>query len=192
LVLITDSFCPKHRLANITGGRVVELDKPPGIKTGDLTKEFPNGFVLKPVWGWGSKDVYFLPMGQQYGWLRKHALVDRKFLSQTLKNGSDELVARWGKEWLIQPFFAPEQICDLGVTEFRIWRIFAVRPSLSEPFQLLGGLWNQRRSLRVHGASNTTNGLIVMEGKERKPTEIHDARRKSGPKEEIPWGGYLR
>lgn len=171
--LVTDPFCSKDEIIKITGGLTAELDRPPGINLSDLTKKFPTGIVLKPCWGWGSKDVYPFPMGPGCGWMRGHAGVKRDFLSGVLKNGSEELVAKWGNEWLVQPFFPPEPVRAEGRLQFRIWRIFAIRQNLDEPFRLIGGLWNQRPSLKVHGASNTLSGLIVFEEKDRKPTKIN-------------------
>jgi len=92
LTLVTDSFCTKAQLVDITGGLVVRLDKAPGLRISDFTKGFPNGFTLKPIGKWGSKGVYPYPAGPQCAWMRGYAGVGRKFLVRVLKFGSEELV----------------------------------------------------------------------------------------------------
>jgi len=180
--LVTDPFCPKTEAIKITDGLILRPGD--GIASfGELAKRFPNGFVLKPVWGYGSRDIHMHPIGPSYGYLRSHGGCSRDTIKELLCRPRQE-------DWMLQPFFAPEIIRSFGTTEFRIWRIFAVRQSQSESFKLLGGLWNQRASLKVHGASNTTSGLIEMAGKNRKATPVQGTQRK--PRGEEPsFGWYM-
>lgn len=154
LLLVTDPFSPKTEVLKITGG---ERIAPGGILAlKDLNRKFPDGFVLKPVWGYGSKDVYIYPRGR-YGRMRGRGGTGRKKICELLSTPKKE-------EWLVQPFFPPKMV-ETGIAQraFLIWRIYAIRRNREEPFRLLGGLWNLRPHLKVHGASNTITGPVVIE-----------------------------
>jgi hypothetical protein len=145
--VITDPWCSKAEIIPFTGGEVVTADSDVGL--GILRSKYPKGFVLKPIGGWGSRDVYMYP-------------TERPFSLWAKKGEVKKALARAKNEphvWMIQPFFPPEQV---GFREFRIWRVFAVRGSgaRTKPFRFLGGTWNCRPHPKVHGASNTIVGEV--------------------------------
>lgn len=146
--LITDPFCMAKK-----EGVLVE----PGVtptNIGEMRREYPSGFVLKPVSGWGSRDVFIytnLPL------FRKWVKTSGKDLTSILRGAR-------GDGWVIQPFFPPEIVNFSFRKLFRIWRIYAVRKSTTEPFRVIGGTWNARPELKVHGASNNLVGAVTVEG----------------------------
>lgn len=126
---------------------------------------FPAGFVIKPRRGTGTKDIY--------AWTRRKPFYDFS-ASVTKVTAIHAEACAFPGEWVIQPFIPPEWIakenfsaaewpsCDVHLPKgmCRIWRLFATWNG--ERYEVVGGLWNARRSLRVHGASNTVWGLVTI------------------------------
>lgn len=145
--VITDPWCSKASIIPITGGEVI--DAATSSNFGELIQRYPQGFVVKPIWGWGSRDIYMYPTAKPFSnWARpkkeiKAVIARARGLRDT---------------WMIQPFFPPER--KFIWTEFRIWRVYAIRSTIRSKFELLGGTWNLRPTLKVHGASNTVVGEV--------------------------------
>jgi len=114
--------------------------------------EFADGFALKPLSGWGSRQVEVWTPLKSYS---------RSGTTRTRMNRVIEQIQERGKigEFLAQPFLPPE----VHENRFRIWRIYAVwHPS--GQYKVMGGVWSERPSLRVHGASDTIEGPIPCGG----------------------------
>lgn len=145
--VITDPWCPKSNTIRITGGEVITEHTSSDF--GELRNQYPTGFVVKPIWSFGSKDVYLYPTKFPFS---KWACL-KKDLRQVIIDARNK-----PGTWMIQPFFPPER--EFIWNDFRIWRIYAVRTSPNQPFELIGGTWNERPSIKVHGASNTIVGEV--------------------------------
>ncbi len=110
-----------------------------------------NGVVAKPNDGWGSKGIIIFPFDSQ---LRKQVSGCSTItkLTNTLSNF----------EQVVQPFFKPrEEVVD-GKTYYKIWRLFFFRKNREEEWRYLGGIWNSRANLIVHGASDSLFGPVVI------------------------------
>jgi hypothetical protein len=117
--------------------------------------EYPDGFVLKPRCGTGAKSVEV--------WARraphKEFGVTKSRMARMYECFSDSRDILGEAEWVVQPFFPPEHLPDFG-GRLRIWRVFAVWNG--ERYVVVGGVWNARRSLRIHGATDTVHGGIQV------------------------------
>lgn len=113
-------------------------------------REFVDGFVLKPFSGWGSQRVQI--------WTPQKLFKDRGLSLGRMGREIDAIEKEnRTSEFLVQPFLRPE----VHENRFRIWRIYAVwHPS--GRYKVMGGVWSERPSLRVHGASDTIEGPIVV------------------------------
>ncbi len=116
--------------------------------------DYPSGFVIKPFRSWGTKNMHVWSPEKPWkpmGWTRTRMKEQLRGLRAA---GSD-------RDYLVQPFYPPEH---RGGRRARIWRIYAV---LGENgYRVIGGFWNERRSLRVHGASDACLGAILAHGTE--------------------------
>ena len=148
--IVTDPWVSKAELIAVNGGEII--DARTSLDFGVFNTKYPEGFVLKPVWGWGSRDIYMYPKTWPYS--------DFGRPPKEIKNVLRKAIAEDNGEWMIQPFFPPQR-GELFVKEFTIWRVFAVR--VKNSFELLGGMWSMRPTLKVHGASNTISGEIRVE-----------------------------
>jgi len=144
--VVTDPQCSKVHIIPVTGGELIGPDTPTDF--GVLRGKYPNGFVVKPVWGWGSRDIYMYPTQLPFSNYARPKMEVKRVI-QRARTGE-------GEEWLIQPFFPPE----LFSGDFTIWRIYAMRDTDGGGFKLLGGTWNCRPHLKVHGASDNVIGEI--------------------------------
>ena len=143
--IVTDPWCSKANMISITGGEIVGADTSKNF--GVLNSKYPEGFVVKPVWGWGSADIHMYPRRSPFSNYGRPKSEMRDVIRTAQANC---------KQWMIQPFFAPEQISIWH--EFRIWRVYAVR--IGGNFELLGGTWNCRPTIKVHGASDNLVGEV--------------------------------
>lgn len=109
---------------------------------------FQRGFVLKPWGGWGSRGVHVY--SSELPWKRSGATVTQ------MARAIDGIFER-GEEgqYLVQPFLPPQ---PFGEGYFRNWRVFAVWTP--QGYKVIGGFWNARNSLKLHGAGDTVWGPI--------------------------------
>ena len=114
---------------------------------------YPQGFAIKPDRGGGGRGVYIYAPNHRRDRKSHTMRVIERALRDT--NGTTE-------KWLAQQYFEPGHDERFG---FRIWRIFAFRTSRTAPFQLFGGFWNARPSLKVHGAEDAVYGPVYLGGK---------------------------
>jgi len=63
--------------------------------------------------------------------------------------------------YVVQRFISPQRETIEGVRGWTIWRLFF--GWLDSEYQFIGGLWNWRPTLRVHGTSDAVTGLVEMD-----------------------------
>jgi hypothetical protein len=149
--IITDPWSDKSKVIAINGGELVDENTETDL--GKLRSKYPDGFVLKPVDGWGARDIHMY--GAVYSFAKWEA--GKKQIKALL------LAAKKSPgTWMLQPFFAPEVLSSI-FGEFRIWRVYAVRDTIASSFKLIGGTWNSRGTTKIHGASNTVVGEVRVE-----------------------------
>ncbi len=115
----------------------------------DLVEDFPQGFVIKPLDGWGAEDVcIYAPENRQHSHTRTRV---EKVLA-----GLENHVTH-----VVQPFYKPRSHPLYGTV---IWRVLAVRSTPTGNFKLIGGMWNGRtsESLIVHGAQDAVFGSLKV------------------------------
>ncbi len=115
----------------------------------DLVEDFPQGFVIKPLDGWGAEDVcIYAPENRQQSHTRTRV---EKVLA-----GLENRVTH-----VVQPFYKPRSHPLYGTV---IWRVLAVRSTSKSNFKLIGGMWNGRtsESLIVHGAQDAVFGSLKV------------------------------
>ena len=143
LLLHQDGGGRKDYLCSIGGAKLLaDCDDP--------FREFGDGFALKPVSGWGSQGVEVwtsLKAWYRSGTTRTRMTRVIESIQEQKKTG----------EFLVQPFLPPE----IHENRFRIWRVYAVWHPSGE-YRVIRGVWSERPSLRVHGASDTIEGPIVL------------------------------
>lgn len=113
----------------------------------EVFDRFPDGFVLKPFGGWGTRDVYI--WATRRPWREK----SRTKTSLNKKIGCI-FESNLGMDWLVQPFNPPRFVNGM----FRIWRLFAVWDG--SEFKIIDSFWSERNSLLNHGASDTIIGSL--------------------------------
>lgn len=127
-----------------------------GPKVNTILERYPEGFALKPVGGWGTREVHILATS---GPSRTYSLT-----SDRMQREIDTIWAAGDQaNWLVQVYRSPEVVKrDLpgggSTRECRIWRCYAVWNG--ERYELVGGFWAQRKSLMVHGASDCIIGPL--------------------------------
>ncbi len=143
--LVTDPWGKKDIDFPISGGRLLWNFE--SVK--DLIDDFPQGFVIKPIDGWGAEDVcVYAPDDKAHS----HTLSRVERTIHGLSNAPTHVV---------QPFYKPRLDQRFGTV---IWRVFAVRRSPTSTFKLIGGMWNGRtsESLIVHGARDAVFGPLAV------------------------------
>lgn len=123
----------------------------------DILEQFPDGFVIKPRAGWGSMNMFSYSPNAPYKrasdtWTR----ISDRLMPQIINAGEQD-------NWLVQPFLPPQVVEDEGskTPYFRIWRLTAVWDVEKAGYRLAGGFWSQRKSIKVHGASDTISGPLM-------------------------------
>lgn len=124
----------------------------------DLIRYFPEGYVIKPVDGWGCG--YGDPIGFRIVPAKKPfkregdtQTAGVKMIQRILKNGK-------GAEYIIQHFYPP-RITELeGKTGFQLYRLYLVYNSPSGLYKFVGGWYNFSKSLRGHGSNDTIFGWV--------------------------------
>ena len=66
-----------------------------------------------------------------------------------------------GKEYIYQEFVCPLIEMEEGKRKFVIARLYFGWNLRQNRYEFIGGLWNSRSTLRVHGASDATFGLLI-------------------------------
>ena len=112
--------------------------------------EFPKGFVVKPVGSWGASEVYAYCPDLPWKSGGVTAAKMRRVILKVLSDG------RAG-DYLIQALHRPEHT---EARTYRIWRLYAVW--MGRRYEVIGGFWAERNSLRVHGARNTVLGPLTV------------------------------
>ncbi|MDI6603235.1 MAG: hypothetical protein QME57_03935 [Patescibacteria group bacterium] len=104
-----------------------------------------RGFVLKPIQGARMKGVkIWLPQ-------KRDGTSTRTKIWQTV-------IEEKGSPYLWQPFISPKaEECE-GKKGWFIWRVFFGWFDWQQGYRFIGGLWNWRPNLRVHGASDAVMG----------------------------------
>lgn len=115
-----------------------------------IIRQFPKGFALKPIRGWGSRDIEIWCPFPPY---KRNASTFTR-----METAIDSIMQR-GRQYhyLVQPFVGPQIIEKKW---FRIWRIFAMFTPTG--YKIVGGYWNQRTTVKSHGASDAVVGPIVI------------------------------
>lgn len=135
----------KRYLVAINGARYL-TDYPDAES---LFDQHPDGLVLKPWRSWGTHDVFIYAPNKPW----KERSDTRSRIAKQF-----ERIAREGRksEFIVQDFHPP----TCHEKNFRIWRVYALWTP--EGYKVIGGLWNERPSLLVHGASDSVYGPILM------------------------------
>ncbi len=107
------------------------------------------GFALKPTQGSKCHDVHIVA-GEG---ARKEDGSTRKKVLETLQQR--------GRMYL-QPYIPPKQMIIHNKKHYQIWRVYFGFDPETREWVPLGGAWNARRSLRVHGASDTIFGNVIV------------------------------
>lgn len=111
----------------------------------DLDWDAP--FVIKPIVGARMEGVeIYIPPSLQKSFSR----------GSSTKNKIIQSISSRSYSYLIQPFIPPQLEGDDGC--WSIWRLFF--GFFCGRYRFLGGLWNQRPNLRIHGSSDATFGVI--------------------------------
>lgn len=109
--------------------------------------DWSKPFVVKPLVGSRTEGVeIYVP-----GFLRKEfgsaGVSTMSRVKRVISNG----------EYLVQRFIPPHREEIDGKKGWTIWRIYF---GWQNNYKFIGGLWNWRPSLRIHGASDTVMGII--------------------------------
>lgn len=106
-----------------------------------------TGFAVKPAAGSKMKDVYL--------WHPNRKMEGISTRTKIQKAVSDGLVR------YVQPWIAPEQPSFLPPQHYLIRRVFMGYNPQSQRWECLGGMWNARPCVRIHGASDALLGPIM-------------------------------
>ena len=147
LILFRDGGGHKRYLVNRFGATY--LDNPALTRPDQLKGDFSNGFVVKPWRSWGTKDVNIWSPDAPYSRKCNWKQIDRDV-------GAILADSQAKAAHIVQPFSPP----TFEDGWYRIWRIFGIWDG--ERYRVTGGLWNDRRSLLVHGANDARFGAIKV------------------------------
>ncbi len=112
---------------------------------------FPNGFVMKPLGGWGTKEMYAWCPEQPF----KKSGVSHTKMVDLISEARSRL--DHGSQTIIQPFEKPDVVGD----SYRIWRLYLIWDGVR--YKAFGGFWMQRpASLRIHGSADAVTGPLVV------------------------------
>ena len=131
----------KEYLLDLGGAKLLSECEAPFV-------DFPNGFVVKPVRGWGSKSMWlWTPIKP---WKEKGETLSKmcRVVERLHEFGS-------ASDYLVQPFLPP---WPDGNGNYRIWRIVAIWTV--NGYKVVGGMWNERRTIKLHGADDTVWGPV--------------------------------
>lgn len=120
--------------------------------------DWSRGFVIKPLQGSRAEDVeIYLPTREAK---KVKGVSTKTRILRTIESKSS------GKAFIVQPYIPPLEEKYNGVRGFTIWRVFF---GWSGKYEYIGGLWNWRPTIRVHGASDCAFGPLVMDSLSCKP-----------------------
>ena len=114
-------------------------------------EEHTEGVVLKEIGGWGTRNVEILARRQPH---KKKSITQAKLVRKIdhIHDFDDP------SQYLLQAFVPPAAV-DGG---FLMWRVMSVYDVHSDSYRVVGGLWNWRRSLKLHGAGDAVFGRIDL------------------------------
>jgi hypothetical protein len=111
--------------------------------------DFPNGFVLKPKEGWGTRNTSF--------WT-PNPLFKEEALSRLRMERALNVAHASGEPYIVQNFAAPDRFAGHNW----IWRLYATYSPDERKYKLRGGFVAGRTSLKIHGAGDVLNGLVYV------------------------------
>jgi hypothetical protein len=144
-ILQTDPNASKNHILELTGGEVFDPEEIRKLTIDHLLQNYPEGFVIKPLNGWGARHVYIWTVSEH----RRRGHTRSRIVREI--NDRDH-------QWMVQPYFEPK----FHNEGFVAWRIYAVRSNSAESFKIVGGVWNWRKSLIVHGATDSVFGEVPV------------------------------
>ncbi|MCL5004034.1 MAG: hypothetical protein M1352_02060 [Patescibacteria group bacterium] len=110
-----------------------------------------EAFVLKPVQGSKCRDIEF--------WIPKgHPLYGTR--GSSTRTAVGKTLSRCGQMYL-QPFVEPVNLNGDGKMKM-IYRVFFGFDLRRTQWKCLGGMWNARPNLRIHGASDSLFGSVTI------------------------------
>lgn len=118
--------------------------------------DFDKGCVIKPLQGSKTRDVFIYVPGPSSK--RPPGGSSRGKIEQAVH------LARETGGVYCQPFFPP---MESGISEefkWMIYRVFYGYNTDTKRWDCLGGSWNARYNLKIHGASDSLSGPVVVEG----------------------------
>lgn len=151
-----------HELAHRSVSTVVTKGhKEYGLKLGLWSKirladfdslPWDQGFCIKPLQGSKTHDVeIWHPKMQQYKKKGIHGVSTRSRIKRTLESKG---------EMYCQPLIHPLNISLGGKEMLFAYRVFFGYNPKSQSYQYLGGFWNARPSMMIHGASDAIFGPV--------------------------------
>ncbi len=113
-----------------------------------------EGFVVKPLYGTECHNVLLWEPEEKK---RETSGIHTRTKIQKILNGKEE-------RFVVQPFIFPQEEERKGKEGWIIWRIFfAYDPS--GQWRFIGGFWNWRPCLKIHGASDAKVGGLISKSK---------------------------
>jgi len=128
-----------------------------GLWTKVLTPDeidFESGCVIKPLQGSKTRDVFIYVPGPNSK--RPPGASSRGRIEQAVKDGLES-----GGVYC-QSFFPP---MESGISEefkWMIYRVFFGYNATTSNWECLGGSWNARYNLKIHGAGDSLSGPVVV------------------------------
>lgn len=110
------------------------------------------GYAVKPLTGARLEGLEIFPpchLKKAKGSSTKSRILKR------LENARENSI-----DFVVQPFISPQREIIEGKEGWTIWRIFFGYKKEKDEWEFLGGWWNWRPNLRVHGASDAVFGLL--------------------------------
>ncbi len=123
------------------------------VNLASVPTRFDTGVVLKPINGWGARDITIHAREQPFK--KRSDKAGRLFstLQRLRAQGADS-------QYLLQRFAPPQSIGE----GFLAWRVLAVWQPKRQAYQIIGGIWNYRKGdIRLHGTPETINGPILVD-----------------------------
>lgn len=122
-----------------------------------------NGFVIKPKQGSKTRDVFiWLPkdMAQEYKTAGKGAAPGAYSRSRI-----EKVVTEAGQNGGLycQEFFPPMESGQGPEAPWMIYRVFFGYNPVNKGWEYMGGAWNARPNLKIHGASDAISGPVTVE-----------------------------
>ncbi len=114
-----------------------------------------EGFVVKPLYGTECHNVLLWEPEEKK---RETSGIHTRTKIQKILNGKEE-------KFIVQPFIFPQQEKIEEETGWTIWRLFFAYDVSGKSWKFMGGLWNWRPCLKIHGASDAKIGGLISKSK---------------------------